>query len=71
MRSTTASTSWRARWPRSRRPRRAAKEALNAAGDGPATGLALERRAWAGLFGTRDQREGMEAFSEKRDPESE
>ena len=50
---------------------RAAKEALNAAGDGPATGLALEQRAWAGLFGTRDQREGIEAFSEKRDPEFE
>jgi len=49
---------------------RAAKEALNAAGDGSAaTGLALERRAWAGLFGTHDQREGMEAFLEKRDPE--
>jgi enoyl-CoA hydratase/carnithine racemase len=51
---------------------RAAKEALNAAGDGSAaTGLALERRAWAGLFGTHDQREGMAAFLEKRDPEFE
>jgi enoyl-CoA hydratase/carnithine racemase len=51
---------------------RAAKEALNAAGDGAtATGHALERRAWAGLFGTRDQREGMEAFLEKREPEFE
>ena len=51
---------------------RAAKEALNAAGDGSAaTGLALERRAWAGLFGTHDQREGMEAFLEKREPEFE
>jgi enoyl-CoA hydratase/carnithine racemase len=48
---------------------RAAKEALNAAGDGSAaTGLALERRAWAGLFGTHDQREGMRAFLEKREP---
>ena len=48
---------------------RAAKEALNAAGDGPtATGLAVERRAWSGLFGTHDQREGMQAFLEKRDP---
>ncbi|TKX75190.1 enoyl-CoA hydratase/isomerase family protein [Halorubrum sp. GN11_10-6_MGM] len=51
---------------------RAAKEALNAAGDGSAaTGLALERRAWAGLFGTHDQREGMEAFLAKREPEFE
>ncbi|QAU12125.1 enoyl-CoA hydratase/isomerase family protein [Halorubrum sp. BOL3-1] len=51
---------------------RAAKEALNAAADGSAaTGLALERRAWAGLFGTHDQREGMEAFLEKREPEFE
>ncbi|GAA0720970.1 enoyl-CoA hydratase/carnithine racemase [Halorubrum trapanicum] len=51
---------------------RAAKEALNAAGDGSsATGLALERRAWAGLFGTHDQREGMAAFFEKREPEFE
>ena len=51
---------------------RAAKEALNAAGEGSSsTGLALERRAWAGLFGTHDQREGMEAFLEKREPEFE
>ncbi|ELZ51128.1 enoyl-CoA hydratase [Halorubrum distributum JCM 9100] len=51
---------------------RAAKEALNAAGEGSAaTGLALERRAWAGLFGTHDQREGMEAFLAKREPEFE
>jgi len=51
---------------------RAAKEALNAAGDGSAAaGLALERRAWSGLFGTHDQREGMRAFLEKREPEFE
>ncbi|MEZ3164288.1 enoyl-CoA hydratase-related protein [Halorubrum sp. RMP-47] len=51
---------------------RAAKEALNAAGEGSAaTGLALERRAWAGLFGTHDQREGMAAFLEEREPEFE
>ncbi|MGQ3330230.1 enoyl-CoA hydratase/isomerase family protein [Halorubrum sp. FL23] len=51
---------------------RAAKEALNAARDGSqANGLALERRAWAGLFGTHDQREGMAAFVEKREPEFE
>ncbi|AZQ14214.1 enoyl-CoA hydratase/isomerase family protein [Halorubrum sp. PV6] len=51
---------------------RAAKEALDAARDGATeTGLALERRAWAGLFGTHDQREGMAAFVEKREPEFE
>ncbi len=51
---------------------RAAKEALNAAHEGStAAGMALERRAWSGLFGTHDQREGMRAFVEKRDPEFE
>ncbi|WP_144799240.1 enoyl-CoA hydratase/isomerase family protein [Halorubrum depositum] len=51
---------------------RAAKEALNAVHDGTQTGgLALERRAWSGLFGTHDQREGMRAFLEKREPEFE
>jgi len=47
---------------------RAAKEALNAARDGTQAGggLAFERRAWSGLFGTHDQREGMAAFLEKR-----
>lgn len=51
---------------------RAAKEALNAVHDGTQTnGLALERRAWSGLFGTHDQREGMAAFVEKREPEFE
>jgi enoyl-CoA hydratase len=50
----------------------AAKEALNAyhetGGEGAMT---VERRAWSGLFGTPDQREGMTAFVEKRDPEFE
>jgi len=51
---------------------RAAKEALDAARDGSrAGGLALERRAWSGLFGTHDQREGMRAFLEKREPDFE
>ena len=51
---------------------RAAKEALNAVHDGTQRGgLALERRAWSGLFGTHDQREGMRAFFEKREPEFE
>jgi len=47
----------------------AAKEALDAYHDGG--GMAVERRAWSGLFGTPDQREGMAAFLEKRDPEFE
>ncbi|WP_101297705.1 enoyl-CoA hydratase/isomerase family protein [Halegenticoccus soli] len=48
---------------------RAAKDALNAAREGSqSAGLAYERRVWSGLFGTHDQREGMKAFVEKRDP---
>jgi enoyl-CoA hydratase/carnithine racemase len=51
---------------------RSAKEALNRVHEGDQdSGLAFERRAWSGLFGTPDQREGMEAFIEKRDPEFE
>jgi enoyl-CoA hydratase/carnithine racemase len=51
---------------------RAAKEALNAVHEEPqAAGLSYERRAWSGLFGTHDQREGMAAFLEDRDPEFE
>ena len=51
---------------------RAAKELLNVErGADPEAGLAHERRAWSGLFGTHDQREGMSAFLEKRDPEFE
>jgi enoyl-CoA hydratase/carnithine racemase len=50
----------------------AAKEALNAAHESPrSAALEHEARAWSGLFGTADQREGMEAFLEKRDPEFE
>lgn len=49
-----------------------AKEALNMVHEEPqAAGLAFERRAWSGLFGTHDQREGMAAFVEKRDPDFE
>jgi enoyl-CoA hydratase/carnithine racemase len=48
----------------------AAKEALDAyyeaGGEG---GFTVERRAWSGLFGTHDQREGMATFVEKREPE--
>ena len=56
------------------RPRnavRAAKEAIDAAREGSSSGLAHERRAFSGLFGTPDQREGMAAFVEGRDPEFE
>lgn len=50
----------------------AAKEALNQVHEGPqSAGLDYEKRLWSGLFGTADQREGMEAFVEKRDPEFE
>ena len=49
---------------------RAAKEALNLERRRePEAGLAYERRAWSGLFGTDDQREGMAAFVEDREPE--
>jgi enoyl-CoA hydratase/carnithine racemase len=51
---------------------RAAKEAIDRAGGGDREGgLAFERRAFAGLAGTPDQREGMAAFLEDREPEFE
>jgi enoyl-CoA hydratase/carnithine racemase len=57
------------------RPRhalRAAKAAMNQRYRASAEGaLAYEARAWSGLFGTHDQREGMAAFLEDRDPEFE
>jgi enoyl-CoA hydratase/carnithine racemase len=47
----------------------AAKAAIHAAIETPgAAGLARERELFVGLFGTPDQREGMRAFLEKRDP---
>lgn len=50
----------------------AAKDALNQVHEqSQSSGLAYERRLWASLFGTPDQREGMAAFVEKRDPEFE
>ncbi|WP_435147323.1 enoyl-CoA hydratase/isomerase family protein [Halobaculum sp. P14] len=50
----------------------AAKEAVNAAHEQPLdAGLTYEQRVFSGLFGTHDQREGMEAFVEKRDPDFE
>src|SRR6056297_3650495 len=51
---------------------RAAKEAINASHEtGLAAGLDFEARTWAGLFGSHDQREGMQAFLEDRDPDFE
>lgn len=50
---------------------RTAKEALNRAGGTTENGLAFERRAWASLFDTSDQREGMDAFLADREPEFE
>jgi len=45
----------------------ACKEMVHAAFETPlAQGLAFERRLFAGLFGTEDQKEGMVAFAEKR-----
>ena len=45
----------------------ACKEMVNAAFETPlADGLRFERRLFAGLFGTQDQKEGMAAFVEKR-----
>ena len=45
----------------------ACKELVNAAFETPLSqGLTFERRLFAGLFGTEDQKEGMAAFAEKR-----
>lgn len=50
----------------------AAKRALAVALDAElARGLDVEREAFVPLFGTRDQKEGMRAFLDKRDPEFE
>ena len=44
-----------------------AKELVNLAYQGPLTdGVAIERRYFHALFGTDDQREGMDAFINKR-----
>jgi len=46
-----------------------AKEAVNRAWESPLSeGLLFERRAFHSLFGTDDQKEGMKAFLEKRQP---
>ena len=48
------------------------KEAVNAAFETPLNeGLRLERRLFYGLFATKDQKEGMAAFIEKRPPKFE
>jgi enoyl-CoA hydratase len=47
-----------------------AKEAVNTAFEtGLAQGVLFERRVFHSLFATEDQKEGMAAFSEKRQPE--
>lgn len=47
-----------------------AKEAVNAAFEtGLAQGILFERRLFHSLFSTDDQKEGMAAFIEKRQPE--
>jgi len=46
----------------------AAKRALAAAGGDLARGLEVEREAFVPLFATADQKEGMRAFLEKREP---
>jgi enoyl-CoA hydratase len=49
---------------------RLGKEAINHALESPlADGLAHERRSFYFLFSSRDQKEGMQAFIEKRDPQ--
>ena len=50
----------------------AAKESLNQVHEShQSAGLTYERRLWSGLFGTDDQREGMRAFVEDREPDFE
>ena len=50
----------------------AAKETLNQYHQMPrSAGLGFERRTWAGLFGSHDQREGMAAFLDDREPDFE
>jgi enoyl-CoA hydratase len=47
----------------------ATKEMVNAAFEtGLAQGILFERRLFHGLFGTEDQKEGMAAFVDKRQP---
>jgi enoyl-CoA hydratase/carnithine racemase len=47
----------------------AAKRAIRAAAESPgADGIRVERALFLDLFGSADQREGMRAFLEKREP---
>ena len=47
-----------------------AKECVNRAFEGPlAEGIQFERRMFQSLFATEDQKEGMDAFLNKRKPE--
>ncbi|MGB1235547.1 MAG: enoyl-CoA hydratase-related protein [Planktomarina sp.] len=49
---------------------KAAKEAVNSAFETPLQeGLRLERRLFQSMFATEDQKEGMAAFIEKREPQ--
>ena len=49
---------------------RAAKQAMRAAQQQPlAKGLETEAELWAGLFGTQDKNEGVNAFVQKRRPQ--
>ena len=51
---------------------RAAKDVINQSHETPLdAGLAYERRTWASLFGSDDQREGMQAFLDDREPDFE
>lgn len=51
---------------------RAAKDAINTSHETTlSAGLEFEARTWAGLFGSDDQQEGMQAFLEDRDPDFE
>jgi enoyl-CoA hydratase/carnithine racemase len=48
---------------------RMAKEALNAAwSTSLEKGMQIEQHGWAMTYGTKDQKEGMNAFLEKRKP---
>jgi enoyl-CoA hydratase len=50
----------------------AAKDAINQSHETPLdAGLEYERRTWASLFGSHDQREGMQAFLDDREPDFE
>ncbi|WP_392561100.1 enoyl-CoA hydratase/isomerase family protein [Orbus sturtevantii] len=49
---------------------KAAKSSINSAySTDIQTGLSLEGMAWTALYGTKDQKEGMNAFLEKRTPQ--